>query len=133
MRDFAKISPVLWGSHKFQELKSDQAKLLYLYFHTCPHANSIGCYRLPIGYIQEDLNWETKIIETSIKNLDEAKLVSYNTTEKIVYIRNFLAHSPITNKKHAIGAIKMANALPDCDESNAVINDLKTNKMCAGA
>ena len=50
-RDFFKVSPNLWSSRKFRGLPDDQCRLLYLYLLTCKHANSCGCFELPVAYI----------------------------------------------------------------------------------
>ena len=36
---------------------SDDARLLALYLLTGQHTNMIGCFRLPDGYVSEDLAW----------------------------------------------------------------------------
>jgi len=116
MRDYAKISPSIWGSRKFLSINDDsEARLLYFYIHTSPHGNSIGCYRLPKGYVMADLNWSPDQIDRAIEALCKALLIDWNETETIVQIADFLKQSPITNEKHAKGACKLALALPDCD------------------
>ena len=57
MRDFAKISCSIWHSRKFRSLPNDDCRLVYLYLHTNPHVNSLGCYVLPFGYAIADLGW----------------------------------------------------------------------------
>ena len=128
MRDFAKISCAIWGSKKFSKLP-DESKLLYLYFHTSPHCNSIGCYYIPKGYIKVDMNWKDRAIDRAIKGLSEG-LIQWNKEEEIVKINNFLRHSPITNKKHAIGSVKIALSLPDCNEKSLLIKDLQEIPWC---
>ena len=130
MREFAKISPVLWTSQKFMALGCDRAKLLYLYIHTCPHANSIGCFRLLKGYISADPGWEDSAIDRAIDRAINTGLIGWNETENIILITRFLEFSPITNRKHATGAIKLAMALPDCEEKNIVINVLWEDRYC---
>ena len=129
MREFGKISTALWtNSKKFKSL-DDEAKLLYLYMHSCPHVNSVGCYYLPKGYISADLGWNDRSIDRAMKALCIA-LIQYNKTENIVKIEGFLDHSKITNKNHAIGAVKIVMSLPDCEEKYSIINELKRDKYC---
>jgi len=128
MRDYGKINTTLWQSKRFISLSDDKAKLFYLYLHTSTHTNSIGCYRLPIGYAMADLGWtETEVLK-AIDSLCKALLIEWNEDENILKIAKFLEKSPTTNKKHAIGAVKLALALPDCDLKASVVKDLKADK-----
>lgn len=130
MRDYGKISVSIWGSQRFQSL-TDAAKLFYLYLHTCPHVNSIGCFRLPKGYAYEDLGWDIEDIDRAIEDLCKALLIEWNETEKLVRIDKFLVHSPITNLKHGKGAAKLALGLPDCELKQKIINELRADKYCS--
>jgi len=127
MRDYGKISTSIWRSKKFKGV-SDNDRLFYLYLHTCPHVNSVGCYVLPIGYIQADLGWSEKAINKCIDSLSKAYLIAYNKTEELIRIIGFVDHDPFTNEKHAKGAIKIALSLPDCIEKTNLLNDLASNK-----
>ncbi|MTI10204.1 hypothetical protein [Curvivirga aplysinae] len=128
MRDYGKINTTIWQSKRFLSLADDKARLFYLYLHTSTHTNSIGCYRLQIGYAMADLGWaETEVLK-AIDSLCKALLIEWNKDESILKIAKFLEKSPTTNKKHAIGAVKLALALPDCDLKANVIKDLKADK-----
>ena len=113
MRKFAAISPKIWGSRKWRKLdRDDKARLLYLYLHTCPHATSIGAFRLPIGYAAADLRWEVAHVEAAFSTLADAQLIDYDVDDEIVRIIDFLTHSPPTNPKHAGAALALARELP---------------------
>lgn len=127
MRDYGRVSTSLWRSRKFKTLREtgdDQARLLYLYLHTCPQANSIGCFVLPKGYATSDLGWSESVLDRAMQALCEASLTSWNGPEELVRIVDFIEHSPMTNGKHAAGASKLALSLPDCREKLYTINDL---------
>ena len=49
MRQFAKISPKVFGSPKFKKLESDKARLAYFWLHLSPNANSLGCFMVSPG------------------------------------------------------------------------------------
>ncbi len=133
MRDYGRISVSLWtSSRKFKSLKKDdQARLLYLYLHTCPQANSIGCFVVPKGYAMSDLGWSETAIDRAIQVLCDASLIAWNEAEELVRIVDFLEHSPLTNAKHAAGAVKLAVSLPDCDQKIKVCKDLLSDKWAA--
>lgn len=132
LREYGKVSTSLWQSKKFRSLDgNDDAKLFYLYLHTCPHVNSIGCFRLPKGYVYEDLGWEFDRIDRAIEDLCKALLIGWNQQERVVLIADFLAHSPITNMKHAAGAAKIALSLPKCPERDQIIQQLQSDRFGA--
>ena len=134
MRDYGKIYTSLWRSRKFTSLESDDAKLLYLYLHTCAHANMVGCFILPDGYATADLEWDTTRYRHALDTLSTACLVGVDRGEKLVRIVDFLRHDPFTNASHATGAIKITLALPDCDERSFLFQDLSKSKwVAAGA
>lgn len=127
MRDYGKISTSIWGSDKFTRLKdNDNARYLYLYLHSCPHVNSVGCFRLRMGYAMDDLSWDETTLKKGIDSLCEVNLILRNESKEIIYIVDFLLHSPVTNSKHAFGSAKVALALPDCDLKDLVLGDLLT-------
>ena len=129
MRDYGKISTSIWQSKKFTGLKSDDLRLFYFYLHTCLHVNSIGCFRLPIGYITADLKWTDRATHRAIDALSKARLIEWDCEEEVILIVKFLDESPITNKKHAAGSAKLALGLPECQLKHKVIQELQKDKF----
>lgn len=127
MRDYAKIYCTLWRSRKFRSLPGD-TKLLYLYLHTCPHVNSVGCYVLPEGYATADMEWDVERFRTNIETLIEADLIAFDHTESLVRIVDYLKHDPFANPKHAAGAIKIAMKLPECPERQQLLAEVAQQK-----
>lgn len=129
MRLYGKISTKIWQhSEKFRQL-NNEAKLLYFYFHTCAHGNSVGCFYISKGYMMADLGWTEDAVNKGIDTLSVG-LIEWNENKNIVKIARFLEHTPIMNKKHGIGAIKTAMDLPDCQEKFNVLNELSKDKYC---
>lgn len=125
MRDYATIGTNIWRSEKFRSLKSDSQRVLYFYIHSCSHANSVGCFLLPLGYIITDLRWSEAEVIDGIDTLCETGLIRYTYGIDTVYITDFLAHDPIKNPKHGAGALKIARSLPDSEEKLLLLNDLE--------
>lgn len=123
MRDYGKVSTSIWNSRKFGKI-SDDARLLYLYLHTCPHVNSVGCFVLKDGYATADLGWSVDRYLEAMDSLSKAYLVGMDRAENLVRIVNFLRFDPFTNPKHAQGAIKIAVSLPDSREKLNALNDI---------
>lgn len=106
MREFAKISPSIWRSRKVKSLENDiEAKLLYFYFLTSPHSNSIGCYDLPIGYGSSDLGWERDVYRKAMDRLSKAFLIEFDIHDETLFIVNWATFNPPTNPKHALGML----------------------------
>jgi hypothetical protein len=127
-RDFGPVHTSLWASKRFWSMPSDASRLFYLYLLSSPHSNSIGCYRLPRGYIAADLKWSDNDISEAIQECSDSLLIAFEEREEVVFITQFLAKNPTTNKNHAIGAVRAALALPDCELKWRVINDLASDK-----
>ncbi|TGQ09007.1 MULTISPECIES: hypothetical protein [unclassified Mesorhizobium] len=102
---FSKVSPSLWRSKRFIGLSSDRAKLLHLYYLTCRHQNSAGCYHLPEGYAVADLGWSLEEYRTERKALQAADLIAYDDDTEEVFVRGWYVHCPPQNSNHAAGII----------------------------
>lgn len=123
MREFVKISTTIWDSRKFAKI-DDDARLAYFYLQTCKSINSVGCFVLKEGYAIADLGWTAKRYGNAIDTLCKACLIAIDRDEDMVRIVNYMAFNPFMNPKHASGAIKIAEALPNSPEKLNVLKDL---------
>ena len=123
MRDYGKIKTSLWRSKKFGSV-SDSARLLYLYYHTCSHVNSVGCFEMIDQYGAYDLGWDVPKYAECRKELEEIGLVCFDSEENILRIVKFLEMDPFTNGKHASGSIAVAMKLPDCREKYNLFKEM---------
>lgn len=127
MREYAKVSTSIWNSQKFDKV-GDDARLLYLYLHTYPHGNAIGCFVLKVGYVTEDLRWTAERYQKALESLSEAFLIAFDTPEKLVRIVDFIKNDPFTNPNQAAGALKQAANLPNCHLKVCVLKDFLQQK-----
>lgn len=104
MSEYRKIGIRLWRSKRFAKV-GETAKLMYVYFLTNPHTNTIGLYEIPLSYIPLDTGLEQRAIHRAIVDLSEAGLIAHDPENDLILIERWLDHSPITNKKHLMGAI----------------------------
>jgi hypothetical protein len=124
-RNYAKISTTLWQSKKFRSLAgNDHARLFYLYLHSCNQVNSVGCFRLPLGYAVTDTGWSEAAVLEAINSLSEANLIEWDTEECSVRIVGFIDHDQPTNPKHFGAMASVAKSLPDGAQKVKVITDL---------
>ncbi|MDR3490990.1 MAG: conserved phage C-terminal domain-containing protein [Gammaproteobacteria bacterium] len=111
MRIYGSIQISFWENSDIQ-LLSDQSKLLAIYLLTGPHSNMLGCFRLPDGYITEDLNWEIKNAKNSFNKLSEIDFLTRDYDSSWVAIHHFLKWNPIQNPRQGIGIQKLFDIVP---------------------
>lgn len=124
MRDFSKISPAVWHSQRFNTLPSDDGRYLYLYFLTCEHQNSAGCYRLPDGYACHDVQWLQERYVKARSQLVAADLITFDDDSSVVMICRWFKHNPPMNEKHLIGIERLLQKLPSLTLQKAAQNAL---------
>ncbi len=105
MRDFSKVSPSVWRSRKFRSLPDMEARHVYLYLLTCPHANSAGCFDLHPMYACADLGIEQEAYGKSLESLSQAGLIEFDKDENTLLIVNWEEFNGPTNQKHALGLL----------------------------
>jgi len=107
MRDFSKVSPLLWRDKSFRSLASSDARLLYLYCMTSEHQNSAGCYRIPDLYAASDLGWDPPRLLQAREEIVRAGLVQFDEDTSEIYIVDWFKTNPITNVKHYMGTLRL--------------------------
>lgn len=112
MRLYGSVQVTFWENHITQKL-SDQAKLLAIYLMTGPHSNMVGCFRLPDGYITEDLLWSVETVKSSFSQLSEINFLIRDEDCHWLLVHDFLKWNPIQNPKQGVGVQKIFNAVPD--------------------
>lgn len=109
MREYGQIQCAFWQSDALAGA-TDAGRLLAAYLLTGPHSNGIGCYRLPDGYIVEDLRWSSGTVQKGF-----AELLSTGFAfrfEGVVFIRNFLRWNRIANSNVASARMSEFRSLP---------------------
>lgn len=96
MREYGSVHTCFWTHGAIQSL-SDHAKLLALYLLTGPHTNMLGCFRLPVGYICEDMGWQTQQVFKQLKELADIDFAYYDTSYYWLMIPQFLTWNPVEN------------------------------------
>lgn len=111
MRDYGVIHTAYWTDEKISAL-SVPAKLLGAYLLTCPHSNAIGCFRLPLGYISEDLRWDAKTVRDALAELAGINFICREDASGWTFIRKFLEHNTIENPNVGKACMRMVDAVP---------------------
>lgn len=92
---------------------SDDARLLALYLLTGQHTNMIGCFRLPDGYVSEDLSWTPERVSKGFDELSANGFATRDPSSKWVLIRNFLTWNSVENPNQGIAALRLFDQVPD--------------------
>ena len=100
MRSYAKLSPTIWSSDKFNALPSDDAKLAFIYLLSSPHSNSAGAYRLLDQYACADLQWPTDRYQKAKAEVIAAGMASFDVSTSTVLIEKWWNFNKPANEKH---------------------------------
>ena len=112
MRDYGKVFSSFWTSESTRVLSSD-GRLLALYLLTSPHTTMIGAFRLPDGYVADDMGWGLERVSEGFHNLEENGFATRCMLSKWVVITNFLEWNEIENPNQAKAAIKLIEQVPE--------------------
>jgi hypothetical protein len=111
MRDYGVVRVRFWAWAKRKKL-SLEARDLALYLLTSPHGNSLGCFRLPMAYLCDDLDANAKAV---IKSLEELKAVGFlerDEEDGWTWICDFLEHNPVPNSNVGKAIGKLVEQIP---------------------
>ena len=95
-----------------RNLSSDDERFLLLYFLTCPHNNSAGCFRLPDGYALHDLGWSQDRYDKARRSLLDAEMVDHDSVNEVVLIERWFQHNAPMNKSHRKGILSQLKKVP---------------------
>lgn len=112
MRDYGRVYSGFWASPNIRSL-GDDGRLLSLYLLTSPHTTIVGAFRLPDGYVSEDLKWPAARVRKGLGELFENGFSNRCETTKWVWICKFLEWNPPENPNQWKAARKVASQIPD--------------------
>jgi len=111
MRIYGSIQTAFWEGDVIQHL-SDQSKLLAIYLLTGPHSNMLGCFRLPDGYVVEDLKWGAEHAKSAFMQLAEINFLTRDFQSSWIIVHDFLKWNPVQNPRQGIGIQKLFFQVP---------------------
>ena len=112
MRDYGKVHTSFWASNSIRELSED-GRTLAFYLLTCPHGTIAGAFRLPDGYICEDLQWSVERVSKGFADLVSKGFANRCETTKWVQIINHFEWNPPENPNQKKAVMKIAQQVPD--------------------
>ena len=111
MRDYGRVYSAFWQSAEARAFTED-GRTLALYLLTSPHANLIGCYRLPDAYAADDLQWALGRVSKGFIELQAKGFASRDEATKWVLIHKYLLWNGFENGNVAIAAQKAFDQVP---------------------
>lgn len=112
MRDYGKVHTAVWSSPTFRAL-SDDGQLLAFYLMTSPHSTIAGVFRLPDGYVCEDMQWSAERVAEAFAELLSNGFANRCETCKWVWVVKHLEWNPPENPNQRKSASKVAHGVPD--------------------
>ena len=112
MRDYGKVHTSFWTSGTTRSMSED-ARALALYLLTSPHNTIAGVFRLPDGYVCEDMQWSAERVAEGFRELLSKGFANRCETSKWVWIRKHFDWNPPENPNQRKAAGKQAMSVPD--------------------
>lgn len=112
MREYGKVQTEFWEHPGVRRL-STEAKLLYVYLLTGPHTNMAGCFKVPKGYVADDLGWVSETVSGGFRELSVEGFVTYDDTTRYVLVHGFLKFNRIVNRNIAVPMMEWFREVPD--------------------
>jgi hypothetical protein len=123
MRDYGKVHTTFWTSSTTRSMSED-ARILALYLITSPHSTIAGVFRLPDGYVCEDLQWSVERVAKGFAELLRKGFANRCETTKWAWVCKHLEWNPPENPNQRKSAAKIAQAIPDdCHWKPAFMRD----------
>lgn len=112
MREYGRIHCAFWTSTDIQSMSED-ARWLAMYLLSSPHTTIIGAFRLPDGYVCEDMKWTPERVSKGFAELFQNGFANRCETTKWVWIRKFLQWNAPENPNQWKAAKKVIAQIPD--------------------
>ena len=112
MRDYGKVHSTFWSSQTTARL-ADDAKMLALYLMTCSHSTIAGVFRLPDGYIAEDMGWTAERAAVAFVELQESGFAVRCAATKWVWVKKHLQWNKPENPNQRKSAAKLSFSVPE--------------------
>jgi len=112
MRDYGKVHSSFWSSPTIAGLSED-ARMLALYLITSPHSTIAGVFRLPDGYVCEDVQWSQERVAKGFAELLAKGFANRCATTKWVWVCKHFEWNQPENPNQRKSAAKIALSIPD--------------------
>lgn len=112
MRDYGKVHTSFWSSTTTRDMTED-GRTLAMYLLTSPHSTIAGVFRLPDGYVCEDLQWASERVAKGFAELFAKGFANRCETTKWVWVCKHLEWNPPENPNQRKSAAKIVQSVPE--------------------
>lgn len=92
---------------------SEDGRALAIYLLTCPHGTIAGVFRLPDGYVCDDIQWNAERVNGTLCELFDKGFATRCEDSKWVWVTKHLEWNPPENPNQIKAAAKMVLQVPD--------------------
>ena len=86
MRDYGKVHTSFWTSETIRSMSED-ARILAMYLLTCPHNTIAGVFRLPDGYICDDMQWPIeRVLKAFAETVENERTAAVSANARVLVI-----------------------------------------------
>lgn len=111
MRDYGKVHTSFWTSTNIRTMSED-GRALAMYLLTSPHGTIAGAFRLPDGYVCEDMQWTSERVSEGFAELARNGFATRCATSKWVWVIKHFHWNPPENPNQRKAAAKVAASIP---------------------
>jgi hypothetical protein len=94
MRDYAKVSPKFWIGATGKRIRTAglEARVVATYLLTCPSANMLGLYYLPLVTIAHETGIPIEGASKALASLSEAQFCAYDEASEVIWVYEMAAY-----------------------------------------
>ena len=111
MRDYGKVHTSFWTSENIRSLSED-GRTLAMYLLTCEHGTIAGVFRLPDGYVSDDLQWSFERVSKGFAELKTNGFATRCERTKWVFVHKYLEWNRPENPNQRKSVEKIAERVP---------------------
>jgi hypothetical protein len=111
VRNYGKIHTAFWPDERIQSL-GVHARLLACYLLTGPQSNGIGCYKLGLGYLADDLGWPAEGVASAKAEIEASGFAAWCPKTGFVLIPRYLKWNPPESGKVGVHLAKLVERVP---------------------
>lgn len=111
MRTYGNVPGRFWIEAKEKGL-SDDGRQLMVYLMSCHHGNSIGCFRMPVAYIADDLGWDFERVSSTLSETVSKGFLERDEERSWNRLPNHFETVSVSNPNVAKGMEPFIEAVP---------------------
>ncbi len=115
MRTFGILPVEFWNDEQLRA-QSAPTRLVAAYLFSGPQCNIIGCYRLRLSYVADELNLQKRHVVAAVRNLEAIRFLRFDPSSNYLAISNFISARVkkwLANPNNRIAATRELDEIPD--------------------